>query len=81
MFCSRASQDTELVYRVTADGVAGVLFNGVCDWLYRGQSGHRSGSFSHRDYLFLKASCPAVTLLPPALLVQQLRVFKRKLFA
>ena len=33
----RPSLDTEQVYRVTEDGRPGVLFNGVCDWVYRGQ--------------------------------------------
>ena len=33
----RLSHDARQVQQVTDDGVAGVLFNGVSDWLYRGQ--------------------------------------------
>ena len=33
----RLSQDTPLVQQVTDDGVEGVVFNGVTDWVYRGQ--------------------------------------------
>ena len=28
---------TEEVHQMTEDGEKGVVFNGVCDWVYRGQ--------------------------------------------
>ena len=75
MLSCRESQDTDLVYRVTADGLAGVVFNGVCDWLYRGQCNVITGSINSSP---LTATICYYELL---LLTQQLRVFKRKLFA
>lgn len=78
--CCRASQDTGQVYRVTSDGVAGVVFNGVCDWLYRGQD-HLSSLTQTICYSKLLMTPMTPVSSSPHLLGLQLLVFKRKLFA